>query len=105
MKKILITGGSGFIGSHLCKILLAQGNQIYCLDNLSCGNKDNIATLLGHPRFSFIEHDVKDKIFINVDEIYNLACPASPKQYQINPVDTVLTCVLGAFNMLNLAQQ
>lgn len=105
MKKILITGGSGFIGSHLCKILLAQGNQIYCLDNLSCGNKDNIATLLGHPRFSFIEHDVKDKIFINVDEIYNLACPASPKQYQINPVDTVLTCVLGAVNMLNLAQQ
>lgn len=105
MKKILITGGSGFIGSHLCKTLLDQGNQVYCLDNLSSSNKDNIISLLDNPRFSFIKHDVKQEFFIDVDEIYNLACPASPKSYQIDPIDTLQTCVIGAINMLTLAQK
>jgi UDP-glucuronate decarboxylase len=104
MKRILVTGGAGFIGSHLCKNLLDAGNQVYCLDNFFTGHKKNIANIQHNRNFSLIEHDVKEKFFIDVDEIYNLACPASPKNYQIDPVDTIQTCVLGAINVLSLAK-
>jgi len=104
MKRILVTGGAGFIGSHLCKNLLDAGNQVYCLDNFFTGHKKNIANIQHNRNFSLIEHDVKEKFFIDVDEIYNLACPASPKNYQIDPVDTIQTCVLGAINVLALAK-
>ena len=103
MKKILVTGGAGFIGSHLCKRLLALGNEVICLDNLFTGNKANIYDLLDNKRFEFIRHDVIESIILEVDEIYNLACPASPVHYQKNPVQTVNTSVMGAINMLNLA--
>ena len=103
--KILVTGGSGFIGSHLCQELLTAGHTVYCLDNLLSSSLDNINTLRDHPRFDFIKHDVKEPILLAVDQIYNLACPASPDWYQKDPVDTIQTCVLGAINMLKLAHK
>jgi len=103
--KILVTGGSGFIGSHLCCELLSMGHTVYCLDNLLSSSLDNIKTLQDHPEFNFIKHDVKEPISLAVDQIYNLACPASPDWYQKDPVDTIQTCVIGAINMLKLAHQ
>jgi len=103
--KILVTGGSGFIGSHLCRKLLSMGHTVYCLDNLLSSSLDNIKLILDHPEFIFIKHDVKEPIQLAVDQIYNLACPASPEWYQKDPVDTIQTCVQGAINMLKLAQQ
>ena len=104
-KRILITGGAGFLGSHLCERLLGEGHDILCVDNLFTGHKRNVAPLLDHPRFEFMRHDVTFPLFVEVDEIYNLACPASPIQYQINPVQTTKTSVHGAINMLGLAKR
>lgn len=105
MKKILVTGGAGFIGSHLCEALLNQGNEVICLDNYFTGSKQNIVHLLSNPYFELIRHDVTMPFFIEVDEIYNLACPASPVHYQYNPIKTVKTSVMGAINMLGLAKR
>lgn len=105
MKRILITGGAGFVGSHLCERLLAEGNDIICLDNFFTGSKDNIAHLIGKPYFELVRHDVTMPFFAEVDEIYNLACPASPIHYQYNPIKTVKTSVMGAINMLGLAKR
>lgn len=104
MKKILVTGGAGFIGSHLCERLLNDGNEVICLDNYSSGSKDNIMHLLDNPYFELVRHDVTMPFSIEVDEIYNLACPASPVQYQCNPIGTIKTSVMGAINMLELAK-
>ena len=104
-KRVLVTGGAGFLGSHLCDRLLAEGREVVCLDNLFTGSKRNIAHLLGNPRFEFIRHDVTFPLFIEVDEIYNLACPASPVHYQHDPVQTTKTSVHGAINMLGLAKR
>ena len=104
MKKILVTGGAGFLGSYLCERLLAQGNEVICLDNYFSGSRQNIAHLLDNPRFETIRHDVIYPLHIEVDEIYNFACPASPVHYQHNPVHTIKTCVMGAINMLELAR-
>ncbi len=104
-KKILITGGAGFIGSNLCKKLLERGDEVICLDNLFTGRKENIEDLFDYKGFSFIEHDVVNPIFIDCDEIYNLACPASPVHYQIDPVKTTKTCFDGAINFLELAKK
>lgn len=103
-KNILITGGAGFIGSHLCRKLLEQGNKVICLDNFFTGRKENIEELSANPNFQLIEHDVTSPISLQVDEIYHLACPASPVRYQFNPVETVRTNVLGTINMLELAK-
>jgi len=105
MKKILITGGAGFIGSHLCERLLNEGNEVVCLDNFFTGSKKNIIHLLKNPYFEFIRHDVTIPFFIEVDEIYNMACPASPIHYQYNPIKTIKTSVMGAINMLGLAKR
>jgi UDP-glucuronate decarboxylase len=105
MKKILVTGGAGFIGSHLCERLLKEGNEVICLDNYFTGSKQNILHLLHHPFFELIRHDVTMPFFVEVDEIYNLACPASPIHYQYNPIKTVKTSVMGAVNMLGLAKR
>ncbi len=105
MKKILVTGGSGFIGSHLCERLLKEGNEVYCLDNFFTGQKKNIVHLLDNPYFELIRHDVTAPFFIEADEIYNLACPASPVHYQYNPIKTIKTSVMGAINMLGLAKR
>ena len=105
MKKILVTGGAGFIGSHLCERLLNDGNEVICLDNYSSGTKDNIMHLLENPYFELVRHDVTMPFSIEIDEIYNLACPASPVQYQCNPINTIKTSVMGAINMLDLAQR
>lgn len=105
MKKILITGGAGFIGSHLCERLLRDGNEIICLDNYFTGNKKNIIHLLDNPYFELVRHDVCSPYFIEVDQIYNLACPASPIHYQYNPIKTIKTSVMGALNMLGLAKR
>lgn len=105
MKKILITGGAGFIGSHLCERLLREGNEIICLDNYFTGNKKNIIHLLDNPYFELVRHDVCTPYFIEVDQIYNLACPASPIHYQYNPIKTIKTSVMGALNMLGLAKR
>lgn len=105
MKRILVTGGAGFIGSHLCERLLNEGNDVICLDNYFTGQKQNIAHLIGHPFFELVRHDVTAPYFVEVDEIYNLACPASPVHYQYNPIKTVKTSVMGAINMLGLAKR
>lgn len=105
MKKILVTGGAGFIGSHLCEKLLYLGNEVICADNYFTGNKRNIIHLLDNPYFELIRHDITAPLFVEVDEIYNLACPASPIHYQYNPIKTVKTSVMGAINMLGLAKR
>lgn len=102
-KRILITGGAGFIGSHLCKKLLEQGHEVICLDNYFTGSKANVAMLLNHPRFELVRQDIILPMYFKVDEIYNLACPASPVHYQYNPIKTIKTSVLGAINVLDLA--
>ena len=104
-KKVLITGGAGFIGSHLCERLLNEGNDVLCVDNYFTGVKDNIAHLLDNPRFEIMRHDVTFPLYVEVDEIYNLACPASPVHYQYDPVQTTKTSVHGAINMLGLAKR
>lgn len=104
-KRVLVTGGAGFIGSHLCESLLNQGQEVLCLDNFFTGSKENILHLMGHPRFEVIRHDVVEPILLEVDQIYNLACPASPVHYQYNPIKTTKTSVLGAINMLGLAKR
>lgn len=104
-KKVLITGGAGFIGSHLCERLLNEGNDVLCIDNYFTGVKDNIAHLLENPRFEIMRHDVTFPLYVEVDEIYNLACPASPVHYQCDPVQTTKTSVHGAINMLGLAKR
>jgi len=105
LKRILVTGGAGFLGSHLCDRLVAQGHDIICLDNFFTSQKHNVAHLLPKSNFELIRHDVVEPIFLEVDEIYNLACPASPVHYQYNPVKTVKTSVMGAINMLGLAKR
>lgn len=105
MRRILITGGAGFIGSHLCDRLLKAGHEVLCLDNLFTGNKKNIEPLLSNPYFEFVRHDVIQPYLAEVDEIYNLACPASPIHYQLNPIKTIKTSVMGAINMLGLAKR
>ncbi len=104
-KRVLVTGGAGFLGSHLIDRLLVRGDEVICLDNLFTGSKRNIEHLHGHPRFEFIRHDVTFPLFIEVDEIFNLACPASPIHYQHDPVQTTKTSVHGAINMLGLAKR
>lgn len=104
-KRILITGGAGFIGSHLCERLLGENHEVICLDNFFTGNRNNIAHLQDNPRFELIQHDVTQPCFLEVDEIYNLACPASPVHYQFDPIHTTKTSVLGALNMLGLAKR
>ena len=101
----MVTGGAGFIGSHLCERLLARGEEVLCLDNFFTGRKVNIQHLLGNPRFELIRHDITEPIRIEVDRIYNLACPASPVHYQFNPVKTIKTNVMGALNTLGLAKR
>lgn len=104
-KRILITGGAGFLGSHLCERLLAEENEVICADNLFTGRKQNIAHLMNNPNFEFIRHDITDPIHVEVDQIYNLACPASPPHYQHNAIKTIKTSVMGAINVLGLARR
>jgi UDP-glucuronate decarboxylase len=104
-KRILVTGGAGFLGSHLCDRLLEDGHEVLCVDNLFTGTKQNVAHLRDHPHFEFLRHDVTFPLFVEVDEIYNLACPASPIHYQHDPVQTTKTSVHGAINMLGLAKR
>jgi len=104
-KKILVTGGAGFLGSHLCERLLAKGHEVLCVDNLFTGSRRNIVNLLENGRFEFMRHDVTFPLYVEVDEIYNLACPASPVHYQYDPVQTTKTSVIGAINMLGLAKR
>jgi Nucleoside-diphosphate-sugar epimerases len=104
-KRILITGGAGFIGSHLCERLLGEGNEVICVDNFFTGSKENIKHLLGNPYFEVLRHDITFPLYVEVDEIYNLACPASPIHYQFDPVQTTKTSVMGAINMLGLAKR
>ena len=104
-KKILVTGGSGFLGSHLCEKLLEDGHEVICADNLFTGSKENILHLMDNPYFEFLRHDITFPLFIEVDEIYNLACPASPIHYQYDPVQTTKTSVHGSINMLGLAKR
>jgi UDP-glucuronate decarboxylase len=105
MKRILVTGGSGFIGSHLCERLISEGNDVICLDNFFTGTKENIVHLLNSNYFELVRHDITTPYFAEVDEIYNLACPASPVHYQYNPIKTIKTSVMGAINMLGLAKR
>jgi UDP-glucuronate decarboxylase len=104
-RRVLVTGGAGFIGSHLCERLLARGDQVLCVDNYFTGTRDNISHLLPHPRFEAMRHDVTFPLYVEVDEIYNLACPASPVHYQFDPVQTTKTSISGALNMLGLAKR
>ncbi|MEZ7497300.1 SDR family oxidoreductase [Flavobacterium sp. Arc3] len=104
-KRILVTGGAGFVGSHLCRRLLAEGNEVICLDNYFTGSKNNIIELLNNPFFELVRHDITQPYFAEVDEIYNLACPASPVHYQYNPIKTIKTSVMGAINVLGLAKR
>lgn len=105
MKRILVSGGAGFLGSHLCERLLNEGNEVLCVDNLFTGRKVNVHHLMDNKRFEFLRHDVTFPLFVEVDEIYNLACPASPVHYQFDPVQTTKTSVIGAINMLGLAKR
>ena len=105
MNRILVTGGAGFLGSHLCEKLLNQGNEVICLDNYFTGSKSNIEHLLDNSKFELVRHDVTQPILLEVDQIYNLACPASPIHYQYNPVKTIKTSVMGTINMLGLAKR
>jgi UDP-glucuronate decarboxylase len=105
MKQILVTGGAGFIGSHLCERLVKEGNAVICLDNFYSGSKENIWHLIGHPGFELVRHDVTEPYRVEVDEIYNLACPASPVYYQYDPIQTTKTSVFGTFHMLGLAKR
>ncbi|HYN53151.1 MAG TPA: UDP-glucuronic acid decarboxylase family protein [Methylotenera sp.] len=105
MKRILVTGGAGFLGSHLCDRLIKDGHDVLCLDNFFTGSKQNIAHLIGHPYFELMRHDVTFPLYVEVDQIYNLACPASPIHYQFDPVQTTKTSVHGAINMLGLAKR
>jgi UDP-glucuronate decarboxylase len=104
-KRVLVTGGAGFLGSHLCERLLAQGSEVLCVDNFFTGRRSNVAHLMGEPRFELMRHDVTFPLYVEVDEIYNLACPASPVHYQHDPVQTTKTSVHGAINMLGLAKR
>jgi UDP-glucuronate decarboxylase len=104
-KRVMVTGGAGFLGSHLCERLLKEGNDVLCVDNFYSGTKDNIVHLLGNPHFELMRHDVTFPLYIEIDEIYNLACPASPVHYQWDPVQTTKTSVIGAINMLGLAKR
>src|SRR5882672_3605057 len=104
-KRILVTGGSGFVGSHLCERLLAAGHDVLCVDNYYTGRRANIEHLLTNPRFEAMRHDITHPLYVEVDEIYNLACPASPIHYQFDPVQTLKTSVHGAINMLGLAKR
>jgi UDP-glucuronate decarboxylase len=104
-KRVLVTGGAGFIGSHLCERLLERGDEVLCVDNFFTGTRANVAHLLGHPMFELMRHDVTFPLYVEVDEIYNLACPASPIHYQFDPVQTTKTSVHGAINMLGLAKR
>ena len=103
--RILVTGGAGFLGSHLCERLLREGHEVICIDNLFTGRKSNIEHLLGNPRFEFVRHDIIDPFKFEVDQIYNLACPASPPHYQYNPIKTIKTSVMGSINCLGLAKR
>lgn len=103
--RILVTGGAGFVGSHLCERLLLSGHEVLCLDNYFTGRKSNVEHLLQNPRFELIRHDITEPVLLEVDQIYNLACPASPVHYQFNPVKTIKTSVMGAINMLGLAKR
>ena len=105
MKKILVTGGAGFLGSHLCKKLLEEGNEVLCLDNFFTGSKRNIIDLQSYPYFELVRHDITRPIDLEVEEIYNLACPASPIHYQYDPIKTIQTSVMGAINVLGLAKR
>lgn len=105
VKRILVTGGAGFLGSHLCDRLVAQGHDVICLDNFFTSQKSNIEHLLGKPNFELIRHDVVNPVWLEVDEIYNMACPAAPGHYQYNPIKTMKTSVMGAINMLGLAKR
>jgi UDP-glucuronate decarboxylase len=104
-KRVLVTGGAGFLGSHLCERLLRDGHEVICADNYYTGTRDNTLSLLGHPRFEVLRHDITFPLYVEVDEIYNLACPASPIHYQLDPVQTTKTSVHGAINMLGLAKR
>ena len=104
-KRILVTGGAGFIGSHLCEKLLSEGNHVLCVDNYYTGSRHNVAHLMNDPCFELERHDITFPLYVEVDEIYNLACPASPIHYQKNPVQTTKTSVIGAINMLGLAKR
>ena len=104
-KRILVTGGAGFLGSHLCERLIDAGHDVLCVDNYFTGRRDNVAHLIGNPRFEIMRHDVTFPLYVEVDEIYNLACPASPVHYQFDPVQTTKTSVIGAVNMLGLAKR
>jgi UDP-glucuronate decarboxylase len=104
-KRVMVTGGSGFIGSHLCERLIEQGAEVLCVDNFFTGSRANVAHLVAHPMFELMRHDVTFPLYVEVDEIYNLACPASPIHYQHDPVQTTKTSVHGAINMLGLAKR
>ena len=105
IKRILVTGGAGFLGSHLCERLVKQGHDVICLDNFFTSQKSNVAHLLDHQNFDLVRHDITQPIFLEVDEIYNLACPAAPGHYQYNPIKTIKTSVMGAINVLGMAKR
>jgi UDP-glucuronate decarboxylase len=105
MRRVLVTGGAGFLGSHLCDRLIARGDEVVCLDNFFTGAKTNVGHLVGHPRFELIRHDIIEPILVEVDWVFNLACPASPIHYQYNPIKTIKTSILGTMNMLGLAKR
>jgi len=105
MKTVLVTGGAGFLGSHLCDRLIERGDEVICVDNFFTGRKDNIRHLIGHPKFELIRHDIVQPLTVECDQIYNLACPASPVAYQFNPIKTIKTSTVGMVNMLGLAKR